>query len=238
MRLPAGSTPNPPNTKTSGFTLVETVVVMAIIGLLFAFVFAGQGEIQARARFNAAVDQSVENINYARTEAVSNVNPPGNGKDAKTVQLGISIEFGNDHFGKGYPLEELSPIYAFVGADGEPDYTNLYEMPFYGSAECNSADHPVDNDECWEQFLHLGDNLVTANPDPLGVPMDLVFIGYVHTATGLIVCHEEGPGYTGFTDACNNAGTPMQFNLVDQADSNLKATIQVDPETGFAKRLN
>jgi prepilin-type N-terminal cleavage/methylation domain-containing protein len=222
----------------AGFTLVETVVVMAIIGLLFVIVFIGQGEVQARARFNAAVDQSVENINYARSQGASNINPTGNGNDPHTVQAGVDFEIKNAHLASGYPLEEITPVFALIGSDGQPDYSNLTEVPYAGIDACNPSDHPSDNDECWEQYLHLGDSLVVANPDSSGTPYDEVVLAFIHKSTGLTVCHVAGPGFTSFTDACDNAGTPLEFNLVDQTDSNLKATIQVDPETGLARRLN
>jgi prepilin-type N-terminal cleavage/methylation domain-containing protein len=54
--------------RSDGFTLVETVVVMAIIGLLFVIVFTGQ-----------AVSKIVETIGEVKNEAASGVNTTGDG---------------------------------------------------------------------------------------------------------------------------------------------------------------
>ena len=65
--------------RSAGFTLVETVVVMAILGLLFVIVFTGQEQIRSRAEFDAAISKLVETIGEVRNEATSGVNTVGDG---------------------------------------------------------------------------------------------------------------------------------------------------------------
>lgn len=62
-----------------GFTLMETIIVMAISMLLLSMVLVGQRGLRSRAQFDAAVNKLVATVADARTQATSGVNIVGAG---------------------------------------------------------------------------------------------------------------------------------------------------------------
>jgi type IV fimbrial biogenesis protein FimT len=53
-----------------GFTLVEALVVLAIVGVLLRVAFAGLQDVAAASRISAATYQLVSELNHARSEAI------------------------------------------------------------------------------------------------------------------------------------------------------------------------
>lgn len=234
-----------------GFTLVELMLAFAITSMLAVIAIAGQSALSQRARFDSAVNQTIQNIAFARTYSTSNVNTDGGGNDTSSELIGDSIEFDNNHHYSGYPLEEMAPSYAVPDAQGYPDVSNILETPadyLSNPAICPAADHPEDNDECFERFFNLAEPLIMLDPNAPGyttnykaeytapnVSVGIVF--FINTGSGVYICHQTDTVQVDATHACvTNRATPFDFVLVD--DNGLHATLEVDPNSGFAKRLD
>lgn len=57
-------------TKQSGFTLIELMITLAVVGILLALVVPNFNETLKNNRLTAYANEFVTNINYARTEAI------------------------------------------------------------------------------------------------------------------------------------------------------------------------
>jgi prepilin-type N-terminal cleavage/methylation domain-containing protein len=216
--------------KNAGFTLIEIILVTAISGLLLVIALSGQHQLQAKARFDAAVDKTIQNLAYARNFALSNVNFSGGGNDANTVIAGTAIEFNNNHL-NDFPLEEMEPVYSPPNATGDTDLTNLMQVPAAGIGACPASQHPTDNDECFEQFMSDGDSLTLSDPG-----MNVAYVVFIRTSHGLVICHQIDPSSVSVGGACaTGTSTPFDFKVSDP--EGFTATIEVDPTTGYAKRI-
>lgn len=215
-----------------GFTLIEVMLVTAVGGLLLVIALAGEQQLQGQARFDGAVDKTIQNIAYARNFATSHVNDVGGGNDTTTVTAGTALEFNNDHYDEGFPLEEITTMYGLPDATGNLDLTTLSELPSGGIAACAAAQHPDDNDECEEQFLELSDHL-TVSGDSISTWGQIL---YVNNGPELLVCNRPDSSGLSESDACAMPATsPIDLTLSDL--SGFSAKIEIDPHTGFAKRL-
>jgi hypothetical protein len=216
---------------------------MAVSGLLVVIALVGQHEIQAKARFNTAVDQEVQNMNYTRNFALSGVNL-GPGNSTAGVIAGTALELDNDHLPNN-PLAELETLYANSDSDGNVDLSTISNIWPVGqlTSTCPPAWHPSDS-ECYEEFFNVGDTLsvkYAGNTDGSVVNSapDHAVIYYAKTKNGLHICEDlHSPGYMSVSGACfyNTVSSPVDIILIDP--SGFKSTIEVDNKTGFTKRLN
>jgi prepilin-type N-terminal cleavage/methylation domain-containing protein len=217
----------------AGFTLVEIILVMAISGLLLVIALVGQHQLQARSRFDAAIDKTLQNLAYARNEASAGVNTFGTGNNSSTVLGGVAIEFNNRHYDEGFPMEEITNLYADQDESGHLLVNTIGELPAGGIAVCPANEHPDDNDECVEEFLQLGDNL-TVSGDGINVWGMIEFVN--NTGHSLIICNHPDSGGGNDADACANPiTTPIDLTFTDP--DGFSAQIEIDPNTGYAKRL-
>ena len=212
----------------AGFTLIEILLVTAVSGLLITVAIVGQHQLNARARFDSAIDKTIQNINYARNYGMSNVNEQGPGNTPSIEFAGESIEFENQNVAT-YGLTELEPIYASPDSNDNPDMSTLGNWPPglpNPDPTCPAAQHPEGNWECSETFLDL--------PDDLHVfPQNDAEIFFIHSGNGLAVCHLINAGSTTIVQACNaNAGQSFSFQLQDS--NGYTATIAVDGQNGVA----
>jgi len=230
-----------------GFTLIELMIAMSITSLLAVIAIMGQSALQSRARFDSAVDKTIQNIAYARNYATSNVNTQGGGNDATSLVVGTSLEFDNRHYFANRPLEEMAPVYAIPDAQGYPDLNNLLEVPADIAANpslCPASQHPDDNDECFEDFFQLATPLIFLDPNAPGFSLNYsspnVAIGilyFVNTGSGVMICHQTDTMQVDSGHACaTSRNTPFDFVVLGPDGQH--ATIEVDPSSGFAKRLN
>jgi prepilin-type N-terminal cleavage/methylation domain-containing protein len=221
------------HTDSKGFTLVETVLVMAITGLMLVFIWAGQRELRDRARFDTAVDQAVANINYARSYARTGVNQEGTGDNPSIVNAGAGIEL-DDAQTPAFDLEELEPVYANMTASGDIDMTTLANWPpGEPPSACPNSWHPSDPNKCRETFFNLGDtDLQVTNAQH-------VAIYFINTGGGnLKICRDVGTVYMTVAAACAvTGGAPIIIDLED-TQSGYTSTISVDAYSGIAQRLN
>ena len=216
--------------KNAGFTLIEIMLVTAIGGLLVVIALVGQHELQARARFDAAIAKTIQNFAYARTFAQSNVNISGGGSDTTTAIAGTAVEPNNGHYAEGYPLVEITTLYAQQDGSSQIILPSLAELPSAGIAACPAAQHPDDNDECSENFFDVDDHLTVTNPT------NWFQIFFINTGHGLKFCHRVNGDGLSIGDACTSGSTaPFDVTLADP--DGFTATIEFAGVTGFAKRL-
>ena len=217
----------------AGFTLVETVVVMAVLGLLFVIVFVGSTELQDRARFDTSIDQVIQDISYARNFATTQVNELGPGNSTNGVIAGSGIELDNNHSTKDFPLVEVESLYANQDSSGNMILSTIddsWPPSSPVSLACPSSQHPDDPRECVEDFMHLPDTDISVQ----GTTHQMIY--FVNTPLGLRISHDSGPAWQSVSGACSTSGgPPLLINLVDT--EGFSATIQVDMTTGEAKRL-
>jgi prepilin-type N-terminal cleavage/methylation domain-containing protein len=219
--------------RDEGFTLVEVVIVMAISSLLFLIAFIGQRQLQSRARFDGAIQKTLQNIAYARNYAMGNVNTEGQGNDLGNEFAGAGFELDDNH-SNSQALEELEPIYVQLDASGSPipdpggtGYPSYSNLPQPDTGQCP---HEADR-ECFEQFLDTnGDPLTLTNATDAE-------IDFINSPSGLLVCHVVGNGLQNIAQTCaGSANKPVDLQLGDQDGHS--ATVEIEPRTGFAKRLN
>jgi hypothetical protein len=163
-------------------------------------------------------------ISYARNYAMSNVYEAGTGTSRTSEFAGVGFEFDNHH--PKNQLTELEPIYSNYDASGS--FLGHADVPNGGSCP-NEADN-----ECFEQYFTLPDNLTLVGADEGEVI-------YLNTGNGLKVCGFIGGGFGTIDSICDpssnpNYGRPIDFVL--RSDNGLTATIRIDPQTGYAKRIN
>ncbi|HEY2003863.1 MAG TPA: prepilin-type N-terminal cleavage/methylation domain-containing protein [Candidatus Saccharimonadia bacterium] len=216
--------------KTTGFTLIEIVLVLAISGLLFIIAFAGQRQLRDRATFDGGVNKIVQDINYARTYGTSNVNEVGNGTDTQDLVVGASIEFDSPG---GHYTDEIEPVYTSTDASGGPDWSTLSKWPPHATlADCPNSQHPDEPGlgyACKETFFY--------SSDPTLSSVDKVVVYFLNKGQGLFVCSNINDQYPDPSSACSNTPPgPISIGLIDGAG--YKATIQVDPSSGLAHRIN
>jgi prepilin-type N-terminal cleavage/methylation domain-containing protein len=226
----------------AGFTLIETVVVMAVLGLLFVIVFIGSTELQDRARFDTSIDQLVQDVAYAKNYAASYVNEVGPGNSSAGIQAGAGFELDNNHAMANEPLTEVKTLYGQQDAGGNLNVGTIGGVwpplsPITDNTVCAPANHPADNDECQEDFLNLPDKDIIVT-QVNGQPRPNVAVYYVQTGLGLKICHDTGvPSWRPVYQACATFDTnPIDIGVKDTA-TNYTATIEIDPSTGVAKRL-
>jgi prepilin-type N-terminal cleavage/methylation domain-containing protein len=70
-----------------GFTLIEVVIVTAIIALLGAMALFGRGELKARYQFNAAIEQAKGTLLKVKNEANTTVNDGGGSGGTNESQI-------------------------------------------------------------------------------------------------------------------------------------------------------
>jgi prepilin-type N-terminal cleavage/methylation domain-containing protein len=216
----------------AGFTLIEIMLVASVAGLLLVIALAGQHQLQARARFDAAINKTLQNIAYARNTALTSINVQGGGNDPTTVIGGISFELNNGHYAEGFPMEEITTLYSSQDSSGYLDINNLSELPSAGIGACSDADHPNDSDECQELFVDLDDPLTFSTPDST-TWTEIIFL---NTGHGIRVCENPDGSPTSIAEACV-AGLSSPYDITLTDPEGFSAKIEIDPFTGFAKRL-
>lgn len=61
---------NPPVKKIYGFTLVELMITLSVVGIVFSLSIPGIGELIASSRQTSAINQLVTHLHLARSEAI------------------------------------------------------------------------------------------------------------------------------------------------------------------------
>lgn len=227
--------------KSAGFSLIELVLAMAISGMLFVIAFAGQRQLRDQARFDAGINQMLQDIAYTKNYGSSHVNDVGGGDSTLGTQAGAGFELDNTHI-PAHPLTEVEAVYGKDDSNGDVDTSTIGVVwpplsVVTNNALCPAVNHPDDNDECSEEFLN--------NPDPdlrvtkvNGASRTAVAVYYVNTSMGLRICHDTGPGWApNVHTACNPFDTTPIDILVTDSATGYSATIEIDPQTGLAKRL-
>jgi len=220
--------------ESSGFTLIEIVLVFAISGLLFIIAFAGQRQLRDRAGFDASINQIVQDINYARNYAISNVNEIGTGNDTKDLYVGANIEWDENHINEGFPLTEVEPLYTGADSSGDPIWNTISNWPPHATlADCPNSQHPSEpgpGQACHEIFF-------TTNDDISMVGDSKINVYFVNQGNGLHICSDVNYQYPSIAAACSAApGAPIKIGFKDSAG--FKATIQIDSNSGLAHRIN
>jgi hypothetical protein len=173
----------------------------------------------------------IQDIAYSRNFAMSNVNTVGSGNDTNAMLVGVGLEIDNSNLDKGHALEEMEPIYASPDSNGNPDPATYQFKPPGAEDSCNPADS-YDSDECWEHYFQNTDLAVSSGTD------NTVYIVQINTGHGLLVCHEVSDSGFSVGDACaTTGGAKFQFDVSNAAHT-LTSTIEIDPVTGFAHRVN
>ena len=229
--------------QSTGFTLIEVVLVMAISGLLFLIAFAGQRQLRDQARFDAGINQLIQDVAYTKNYSSSHVNDIGAGNNTLGIQAGAGFELDNAHLthSPAQPFTEIETLYGEEDSNGYLNTSTVGDVwpPMNVVSDpvaCPPSRHPDDSDECDEEFL--------TNPDPgirvskvNGVSHSGVAVYYVNTSMGLRICHDTGPAWHPVNVACAPFDTsPIDVDVMDAA-SGYTATIEIDPATGVAKRL-
>ncbi len=207
-----------PPRQNQGFTLIELIVVMAISSLLLLIAISGQSQLRARARFDESINQLMASIDYTRNFATANVSENSTGTNRDAYLAGAAFELDNGHT---QGLGELEPIYANVAGGGAITHANLPQ-----SGACpNQADG-----ECFEKFFNFSDDLKL-------VAFSEAEVLFIHNDENLQVCSQFGAGFLGSLDAvcALPPSGPIQFTL--QGSTGLTAVIEIDPQSGFVKRI-
>jgi prepilin-type N-terminal cleavage/methylation domain-containing protein len=204
-----------PKFLSSGYTLVELTLVMAITSLLAAAVFEGQLALRTQAQFDADVDKIVTSIAQARDEATSGINSVGNGTG-----------LGDDCVGGTPPAVFAGSLFSADNAlPGGP-----FEITFY---EANP--NPV----ATATACPFG--VATSIDVPSGVTMASASGGeaFVRTSVGGVdACPTTGVPLATVVSYFAQGACPVGTWTLSLKDSDGHvATIQVD-QSGLAKRLN
>lgn len=96
------------NTKQSGFTLIEIMLVLSITSVLAVTALTGQQALRSRLQFDASVNQLVATINDARNEATAGIN---NTADLSKGQGLLKCPAGPNANGTVFPYQQ----YVFAG---------------------------------------------------------------------------------------------------------------------------
>lgn len=132
--------------RSKGFTLVEAMVVIVILGIIIAIAVPQFGKMQRKARIRAAAEQIAQDFRQIRERALGQsgqyeiISPDANhyqviapNGDTTTYLLGSSaggqLSFGNSPPAAGNPVEDQTPG---PGAFDFPGNT-LYFMPRGGT---------------------------------------------------------------------------------------------------------
>jgi prepilin-type N-terminal cleavage/methylation domain-containing protein len=225
----------------SGFTLLELTIVLAITGLLLLGVLSGASYLLRRARFDAAIDQTVQNLNYARNYALANVNTQGPGNTTvgpgggPTVFAGAAFEFDTAH--TNGELTELKAIYALENPDStlnsynDNPYTDCVHPGQAPAPDCAAVEQPFSALATGNYTLKNG-----------SIPITTANIVYINRSGAVLMCGAFNDTQSYNWD-CNvggstnsNFGQPFNITITDA--NGFTSTINVDPASGFAKRLN
>jgi prepilin-type N-terminal cleavage/methylation domain-containing protein len=227
-------------TAKNGFTLIELILVMAITSLLAVIAFKGQGAVQGRARFDAAITQTVQDINYTRNYALSNVNEAGQGNKlvgptgGPTEFVGASMVFN-----PAQPNGDLTLYDAVFELDNAGGGFNTYSDNPYGSM--GNPGQAVDGAATENIFTTLstaGYTIWNATP-AVWVSVPAIDIVYLNSSGQITVCpaFTITQTYSWECSAANpNFGKVMDIGI--KSSDGYKSTIQIDPVTGYATRLN
>jgi prepilin-type N-terminal cleavage/methylation domain-containing protein len=224
----------------AGFTLIELILVMAITSLLAVIAFMGQGQVQSRARFDGAINQTVQDINYARNYALSNVNENGSGNKlvgptgGPTEFAGASFVFNPAQAGGNLTLYDA--VFALDNADGS---LNSYNFNPYGS--CGNPGQAPDCAATENTFgsLQSADYTIWNANGANWVSVPAIDIVYLNASGQITVCPTFSMTHTYAWDC--SAANPNYTKTMDIGLKNsdgFKATIQIDPVTGYASRIN
>jgi hypothetical protein len=212
------------------------MLVMAVSGLLVVVALVGQHQLQAQARFDSAINKTLQNITVARNAEFTNNNESGGGNDTNTLTAGDAFEMDNAHLSHSpkLPLEEIETLYANPDANNNPDLSTLIDCPpdllSGGNCACPASLHPDDSSECQEQFQEVPDALTMTSATHAA-------IYYVNTGKGLKICQDVSSGaWLSVKGACATGITAnVIISLKDT--SGFTARIQIDGTTGYARRL-
>jgi prepilin-type N-terminal cleavage/methylation domain-containing protein len=223
-----------------GFTLVEITLVLAITSSLIAIAFTGQHALEERASFDASINTTLQDLSYARTDALANVNLVGNQTGPGNTlhsYAGGPVEVSGAAFTFDTTRSEgditaLDTIYAIYNAAGNlSSYSN---NPYGNSPACNQTGQAPDCAAHEEYFSPLTTPNYTLKKVGGGVLTGAQVL-YINTGDGLKVC-------TAYDDTSSYAATcAASAGTIDVVITNIdgySSTIEINGSSGVAKRLN
>ena len=106
---------------TSGFTLIEITLVLAITSAMVVIIFSGSQASRGRSQFNATIDDVITNLQTikANVASSSDTDSLSAGTNLNTFKFGYLIEFrGNGGGGRDNTTYQVTPLYGVCSADG------------------------------------------------------------------------------------------------------------------------
>lgn len=222
---------------TGGFTLVEIMIVMAITSSLIVVAFTGQHALEERASFDNDINATLQDLSYARTDALANVNDVGSGQTLHSAFAGGAVEvsgtaFNFDTTRSGGDMTALDTIYAIYNAAG--NLVRYDDNPYGNAPSCNASGQAPDCAGHEEYFDSLSTQVYTLSRVS-GTPLTGSQVLFINTDNGLKVCTSYNLSAT-YTAVCAaSAGT---IDLTLKNIDGYTSTIEVNGSSGIAKRLN
>jgi Tfp pilus assembly protein FimT len=225
---------------TGGFTLVEITLVLAITSSMIAIAFTGQHALEERASFDAAINSTLQDLSYARTDALANVNLVGSQTgpgDTLHSYSGGPVEvsgtaFSFDTTRTGGDLGALDTIYAIYNSGD--DLTAYTDNPYGNSPACDDPGQATDCAGHEEYFSALPTSDYTLKKVGGGVLTGAEVL-FINTDNGLKVCTAYTNTATYANDCSSSAGT---IDLVLTNLDGYSSTIEINGSSGIAKRVN
>lgn len=209
----------------AGFTLIEITIVMAISGLLFLMVFAGQQQLRERAQFDADVNKLVASVSDAHNQATAGVNIIGGGDGSSACAGGPAGKYV--FAGTALTISNAAPI--FLNMDFYKALPDVVACKFPQS-----------------QAVNVSNLLVTGlkiNNVPVGgTAAKLLFVR--NDSGGLAICVTNSAAVnvelqSFMTGACTGgpAAGSLTITVQNKNDSVMTSDILID-KSGLAKRNN
>lgn len=199
--------------KNSGFTLTETIIVLAITALVAAFALTGIGLIQRRTRFRDSVERLVAQLETLKSEVASGY-----------ITGQATVLADRVHFGKVVTFTSGSGTYR-VRSLTAPDVDNCASI-----APGACITNPI-SAEGVDTTAVLAWQVLVENP-----ARQIAFI--IEPSNGDLNVYSLAPGDAiTATGSYNPANDTTRDTVIQLSDSNYQATITVDSETGAITRV-
>jgi type II secretory pathway pseudopilin PulG len=128
--------------KLAGFTIVETMIVLAVTGMLFIAIASTWFGRQHRTEFQTSAQEARSRIQQVISDVQNGYFPNQNNFTCKVNGSGLLLDGGSNEQGTNYPCVFLGKVIQFHFADTEPELYRIYTIAADGSKTDIAASKP------------------------------------------------------------------------------------------------